>query len=139
MSGPERSSATTQPLGRDNWRFVRFVVVGVVNTGFSYGIYVLLIVLGLRYMVANLVALLLGILFSFKTQGRLVFRETSNRRLWRFMLVWAVIYVANTALIGAIIARGFNPYTAGAMALPINVVLSYVAQTYFVFRGPRGY
>ena len=125
-------SAPVQP--RDRWQFVRFVVVGVVNTGFAYGAYVLFVWLGLGYATANLLALILGIAFSFTTQGRLVFKETSKRRLWRFILVWAVIYLVNTALIGLFISWGFNAYVAGAMALPINTALSYVAQKYFVFR-----
>jgi putative flippase GtrA len=138
MADFEHLPEAMPPSTHDRWRLARFVVVGIVNTGFSYGVYALLIVLGLSYAVANLVALLFGIVFSFKTQGRLVFRQTSNRRLWRFVLVWAVIYAANTALIGLIISRGFDPYTAGALTLPVNVILSYVAQKYFVFRGPSG-
>ena len=37
-------------------------------------------------------------------------------------------------VIGKDIAFGFDPYTAGAIALPFSVALSYVTQKYFVFR-----
>jgi putative flippase GtrA len=52
---------------------IRFVVVGLLNTGFSYLIYAALLHVGLGYQTANLMALVIGVLFSFKTQGRLAF------------------------------------------------------------------
>ena len=121
----------------DYWQFARFVVVGVVNTGFSYFLYAALVYFGMAYAVANLVALVVGILFSFKTQGRLVFRRGGNHRLWRFVLVWTIIYVANTLIITLFIDKGLNAYVAGAAALPFTVILSYLAQKFFVFSTKR--
>ena len=113
---------------------LRFILVGVVNTTFSYLIYAGLLFVGLSYQLANLLALILGILFSFKTMGRLVFRNTANRLLGRFVVSWAAIYICVIYLIGKIIAMGFNAYSAGAMALPFSIALSYLSQRYFVFR-----
>lgn len=130
-----RQEIDASPSSRgDPWQFARFVVVGIVNTGFSYGAYAALIYAGLGYAAANLIALLLGILFSFNTQGRLVFKGSGKRRLPRFVIVWAAIYVLNIFLIGRFIALGFNPYVSGALALPVNTFLSFIAQKYFVFR-----
>ena len=113
---------------------IRFIVVGVVNTTFSYLIYAGLLFVGLSYQLANLLALVVGILFSFKTMGHLVFRNNSNRLLSRFVLSWAAIYVCVIFLIGRIMALGFDAYAAGAMALPFSAALSYLSQRYFVFR-----
>jgi putative flippase GtrA len=113
---------------------IRFVLVGTLNTAFSYLIYAGLLFAGLDYKIANLLTLILGVLFSFKTQGHLVFNNPDNRLLGRFVLSWAFIYVCVTAVIGKIINFGFDAYWAGALALPFSVVLSYLAQRYFVFR-----
>ncbi len=115
-------------------QFIRFVLVGIVNTGFAYAIYAGLLYLGLGYASANLIALILGIVVSFKTQGILVFKDSANRRMIRFVLVWAMIYLFNIFLIGRFIAFGLNPYVGGALALPFVTVLSYIAQKLFVFR-----
>ena len=115
-------------------RVIRFVLVGAINTGFSYSIYALLLFVGLGYQLANFCSLVLGILFSFKTQGHFVFRNADNRLLGRFVLCWILIYVCNIAVIGWIIAFGFDAYSAGALALPITILLSYLTQKYFVFR-----
>lgn len=112
----------------------RFILVGILNTGFSYLIYAIMLFVGLGYQLANLIALLVGILFSFKTQGRFVFFNTDNNLLGKFTLSWILIYFCNISLIGWLISLGFDAYWAGAMALPFSVVLSYLTQRYFVFR-----
>lgn len=114
----------------------RFLAIGVVNTGFSYAVYAFFLWLGLGYAAANLVALILGILFSFKTQGRFVFKNTENRLFGRFLLSWALIYLATITVIGQFIALGLNAYVSGALALPFSTVLSYLTQKYFVFHTP---
>ena len=115
-------------------QFSRFVVVGVLNTAFSYAIYAGMLYAGFNYAIANLTALALGILFSFKTQGALVFGNTENRRLYRFVLVWTVIYACNLFLITRFVALGFNAYVSGALAIPFATVVSCLAQKFFVFR-----
>jgi putative flippase GtrA len=121
----------------DLMQFGRFVVVGVVNTAFSYAIYALLLYFGLNYAFANLTALVIGILFSFKTQGALVFANSENRRIFRYVLVWTFLYAFNIFVISQCIQLGFNSYVSGALAIPFTTLLSYVAQKRFVFRPSR--
>ena len=113
---------------------IRFILVGLLNTGFSYLIYAFFLFTGIGYQLANLLAVVIGILFSFKTQGKLVFGNSDNRLLGRFILSWVFIYSCVIFLIGRFMSWGFNAYVAGALALPFSVVLSYLAQRYFVFR-----
>src|SRR5690242_21327465 len=54
-------------------RFLRFVLVGVMNTAFSYLVYALALLVGLNYALASLIAVVAGVFFSFRTQGTLVF------------------------------------------------------------------
>ena len=120
-----------------NHRFVRFLLVGTVNTFFSYAVYAVMLYLGLSYVYANFIALIAGIFFSFVTQGTFVFGSRERRLFWRFVLCWAVIYVANIFLIKTLLGMGMNAYVAGAVALPPIVLLSYYAQKLFVFRLPK--
>lgn len=113
---------------------IRFLIVGTINTGFSYLIYAVCLYIGFRYQFANLIAVILGIIFSFKTQGHFVFKNPNNKLFGRFLLSWLFIYLCTIGIIGRIIGFGFDPYTAGAMALPFSVTLSYLTQKYFVFR-----
>ncbi len=117
---------------------VRFVVVGVLNTAFSYLMYAAFLFIGLGYQVANFLSLIVGILFSFKTQGHLVFNNPNNRLFGRFVVSWVLIYLCTIAIIGWIMAFGFDAYLAGALALPFSVGLGYLFQKYFVFRRSAG-
>jgi len=119
-----------------NLEFVRFILVGVVNTGFSYFVYAVLLYFGLNFVAANLGAVLLGILFSFRTQGRLVFGSKDDRRIFRFAACWGVIWAVNVSLIAAFVHLGLGDYSAGALALLPAVGLSYFLQKLLVFRPP---
>lgn len=113
--------------------FLRFVLVGLLNTVFSYSLYTLLVWLGMHFAAANLCATLAGIAFSFRTQGALVFGSHDWRLLRRFVPVWIGIYSINVGLITVLMAAGFNAYFAGAVALPPTILLSFLLQKRFVF------
>jgi putative flippase GtrA len=117
-------------------QFVRFVLVGVANTAFSYAVYAMLLYAGLNYVLANLGACLLGIMFSFRTQGVLVFRNPAWRPLSKYVAFWLLIYLCNIGLIKSLLSYGFNAYAAGALALAPIVALSFTLQKYVVFRQP---
>lgn len=121
------------PVG---WRqFVRFVAVGVLNTGFSYGVYALALWTGLHYAAANFVAMICGTIFSFVTQGRLVFDSRDPRRFGRFLIAWLFIWGLNVALIDGLVRLGQqDAYIAGALAMMPVVVLSFLVHKLFVFR-----
>ena len=113
--------------------FVKFVVVGSLNTAFSYCVFASLVYLGFTYVVANLFALLLGVAFSFRTQGAWVFGNR-DKRLWlRFAACWAVIFIFNIGCINALMHAGLNVYRAGAAALIPSTIMSYFVQKIFVF------
>ena len=116
---------------------VKFVLVGSLNTAFSYCVFASLVYVGLAYAVANFVALLLGVAFSFRTQGAWVFRNR-DKRLWlRFTACWAVIFIFNIGCIAALMHAGLNVYRAGAVALVPSTIMSYFVQKIFVFGSSR--
>lgn len=114
-------------------QFVRFVLTGTVNTIVAYAVYALALVLGCVYTVANFIALVTGILISFTTQGKFVFNSLDYSLFWRFLVCWILIFWANVAIIRHLIELRFDPYVAGALALPFITPLSFVVQKYLVF------
>lgn len=116
-------------------QLTRFIAVGVLNTGFSYGVYAMALWAGLHYVAANFVAMLCGTVFSFVTQGRLVFGSRDLRRFGRFLIAWLLIWGLNTALIDGLVRLGqLDAYVAGALAMVPVVVLSFLVHKLFVFR-----
>ncbi len=112
----------------------RFVVVGGFNTILCYAVYALLVSAGLRFWVANLIALLLGIGVSFFTQGRIVFGNRDPRLIFRFAAVWFCIYLVQTGLIALLVRASIDPRLAGLIMLPGTVIVSFLTQKLIVFR-----
>jgi putative flippase GtrA len=117
-----------------HWRLLaRFFSIGVVNTAFGYGVYCLLIAIGLPFPIAGLFALVLGIVWSFVTTGKVVFRRTLQGRFHRYVAVWAVIYIINVLAVWIGIRFGLNAYLAGASASLPTILAAFLLQHYFVF------
>ncbi|ANN69100.1 GtrA family protein [Bordetella bronchialis] len=118
-------------------QFFRFLAVGLLNTAFGYGCYVLLVYFGCHYTIAYLVATVLGILFNFKTIGKLVFRSNDNRLLFRFISVYGVVYGVNVSGVKALSLIGLGPYASAAMMLLPAAAISYHLNKRFVFRNDK--
>ncbi|MEE1189142.1 MAG: GtrA family protein [Bacteroidales bacterium] len=82
-------------LQRIENKFIRFLFVGVLNTMFGYGLFVLFIWFGMHYSIALFCANFLGILFNYKTTGYIVFETRSNCLLLHFFLVYGIVYLFN--------------------------------------------
>jgi putative flippase GtrA len=113
---------------------LRFVLIGCVNTVFSYCIFAALLILGAGIEIGSLLTLIVGICFGYYTQGSIVFRYTSNAAFGRFVAAWALIYVANLAIIRSLVACGLGSYLAVAIAMGPTVAISYFIQKLAVFR-----
>lgn len=114
-------------------QFFLFLVVGVLNTAFGYGCFALLLWLGLHYGLAALLSTVLGVLFNFRTTGRLVFSSRDNGRLGRFIGVAAVIYATNLLGLRLGLMSGVGPFAMGAVLLLPLAFLSYYLQDRFVY------
>ena len=121
-------------------RFVRFLLVGVLNTIFGYFLYGTLILIGLDYKLAVLLATILGVLFNFQTTGKLVFGSKNNKLIFRFVLVYVVTFLLNVEVLRIVdaIDIGIEQKTkmliAGAILLLPMAVISFILMKLFVFR-----
>jgi hypothetical protein len=120
--------------------FIRFLLVGVLNTAFSYLLYASLILIGLKYLMAFSISYVAGVLFNFQTIGRLVFKNKNNKLLFRFVGVYVVIYLLNAE--GLRIADALNinieyktkMLIASAILVVPMAMVSFVLNKLFVFR-----
>lgn len=76
-------------------KFVRFLLVGVLNTAFGYLMYLFFIWIGLHYALALFCGLVVGVFFNFHTIGGLVFQTKNYRMIWVFYLVYFGVYLIN--------------------------------------------
>lgn len=114
--------------------FIIFILVGVVNTLFGYSVFAVLLYCKLHYVVACLLTTCVGVIFNFKTTGSMVFKQTENQLIWRFVLVYTVIYFLGIALIKFCTYFIGNIYIIGLLTIPFTSLAAYYLNKYFVFR-----
>src|SRR5262245_42237215 len=113
--------------------FARFLAVGLLNSAFGYLAFAVLLY-WLPRPVALLGSHLLGVAFNFHSTAIGVFNEYRYRLLARFVLAYALVYVANLALLEAL-CRGaqLSDLLAQAIAVPFSALLSFGLLRSFVF------
>lgn len=114
-------------------KFIRFLVVGLMNSVFGYSCFALLIYLGLHYSSALLLATVLGVAFNFKSTGSLVFGSYNNKLIFRFVVGYALIYCVNLGGIAIFSFFGVVPYVSGLILLLPMAALSFIINNRFVF------
>ena len=112
-----------------------FLLVGILNTIFGYSLFALFIYLGLYYPLAVLFSTILGVLFNFKTIGKLVFDSSDNGLIFRFILVYVITYLLNIFFLWLFKWLGFeNMYINGFVLLIPLAAVSFLLNKFFVFR-----
>jgi putative flippase GtrA len=112
-------------------QWLRFVLGGVINTGFSYLLY-LALNLVLPYHYAYFLAYAVGIVFAYWFNSRFVFSvPLSWRGLFSYPLVYVLQYFVSALLLEILIARfsvsqRWAPLCVAAVMLPVTFVMSKI-------------
>lgn len=112
------------------WRYYQ---AGVVNTAFGFGLYALLVWLGLNMFAAQLLSHLAGMAFNYLMYSRHVFRGAAPAKL-RFILSYGVNYLVGLATLALVSRFIHSPYLAGFTSTVIVSVINYFALKHLVFR-----
>lgn len=115
--------------------FIKFILVGILNTLFGYGIFSLLLFSGLHYSLSVILGTVAAVLFNFKTTGMLVFKNNDNRLIFRFVTVYGIICFINIALLRFAELLRINLYLAGFVVTGFMAVVSFVLIKNWVFKG----
>lgn len=111
------------------WQVVRFALVGAVNTGTYYGLY-LLFELRLPYIAAHVLAFALSMVGSFFLTSWFTYR---TRPTWRKFLLFPLTNAANFVIttVGVYVLvdllsvdSAYAPLLAAAAAIPVTFLLS---------------
>lgn len=79
--------------------FLKFAIVGVLNTAVTYFLYLLLLLFS-SYLIAYSLAYLTGIIISYLLNSKYVFKESiSPKKFLMFPLVYIVQYVMSSLLL----------------------------------------
>ena len=119
-------------------QFARFIISGAINTGITYGAYLLLLpVVG--YLAAYSAAYLAGILLSYWLNSVFVFRQPMNwRGLARFPLVYVFQYALTAMLLWLLVdILGIGERIALLAAIAVTVPVTFLAARLAILPGRR--
>lgn len=125
----------TLPSRADLSRFALFLAAGGVNTLFGYGVFALLIWLGMTGTTAVILSTVAGVIFNFHTFRR-VFIAQGLTRLPHFVGMYAVIMLVNVVLLHVLTRAGLSSYLAQALIVLAVAPCSFLAMRNFVFNVP---
>ena len=115
-------------VGQRAQRWLRFIVGGGINTGFTYLVY-LCVNEFLPYHVAYLIAYTMGVIFSYWFNARVVFRVPLS---WKGLATYPVVYVVQY-LISALCLGGLVEFfRISELIAPLIVVAVMIPITYLM-------
>lgn len=121
-----------------NGTLPRFLAVGVANTAVSLAVIVLAReALAFGHIVANAVGYATGLLLSFTLNRAWTFRDSGNvlTTFVRFLLVFAVAYAANLAVLKTTLDEwARTPYLPHLAGMVVYTLTFYVGSRLLVFR-----
>jgi putative flippase GtrA len=118
-----------------NNHFVKFLLVGGLNTAFGYLIFTIVTYLVKNIYASVILSNVIAIIFNFNTYGKLVFHSKDHSKAFRFIAVYLLIISIQILLIKALNRAGVsNNYIAGGIILFPMALLSFLLMRNFVFR-----
>ena len=114
------------------WRFYK---VGVLNTAFGYGLYFVLLTVGLNLYVAQVIAHVAGMVFNFFMFKRHVF-EGTTASVRNYIATYAVNYVVSAALLAVFHRLLGSPKIDGLLAIIGASIINYLMLRTFAFKRP---
>ncbi|MCB1613574.1 MAG: GtrA family protein [Xanthomonadales bacterium] len=106
---------------------MRFLVIGAFNTSITYGLYCLL-VFWWHPQLAFLTVFCIGLAMGYFLHTRVVFQgRLGRRKAVGYIVVQLAMYALSSAVIHfSMNGLGVGPRTAGAIAIVINVPISFL-------------
>jgi putative flippase GtrA len=129
MSSRDSSPSAPAGAGRVRAELLRFLAAGLLNTGATFLLYLLLLRV-LPYLVAYSIAYGVGILLSYVLTARFVFRQPlSWAGLLKFPAVYLAQYLLGTAILAALVDLLGAPKELAfvgvvAITIPVTFLLS---------------
>ena len=123
-------------------QFIRYLVVGGFNTLAGYSIYALFNYLltdkvPFSYLFASALSNVVAITISFLTYKCFVFKTKGNfiREYLRCYAVYGFSFLLGLVLLSILVEGiGINSYLAGALLIPVGVIISFLGHRNYSFR-----
>jgi|JFJP01.1.fsa_nt_gi putative flippase GtrA len=112
-------------------QWIRFLVGGGINTAFTYGIY-LILMLFVHYQIAYLIAYIVGVVFAYWFNAVIVFKvPLSWKGLFSYPIIYIIQYTISAFLLDIFVETlQIDKTFAPLMIIIIIIPLTYVLNKY---------
>ena len=112
-------------------QWIRFLVGGGINTAFTYGIY-LILMLFVHYQIAYLIAYIVGVVFAYWFNAVIVFKVSlSWKGLFSYPIIYIIQYTISAFLLNIFVETlQIDKIFAPLMIIIIMIPLTYVLNKY---------
>jgi putative flippase GtrA len=126
---------TTAPRTESLHQFIKYLLVGGLNTAVSAAIIFIVQAAGARPVVANIAGYAFGVGLSFALNSKFTFRtEATRHTAMRFLVVVLISYLANLATMLSVLHVTHAPYVAQLCGIPVYVIVGFVGNKYWAMR-----
>lgn len=118
-------------------KFIRFLIAGGINTGFSYVCFAILVFITKNKEIAVTLNLFVAVFFNYNMSARFVFRDkhTDAKQILKFYLVYFITYPLNLLhLYVTVDIWGWNVYLSQLATLLYMPLISFLLQRKLVFK-----
>lgn len=112
-------------------------IFGVLTTILSIGLYKLLLILNIHYVIATTLSTAIAILFAYFTNRKYVFESTGNvlEESIKFLIGRVLVYILETiALIIAVTWMNFDEFYSKLVVTIMVIIINYVYSKFIVFK-----
>lgn len=123
------------------YQIAKFIITGIANTSVGlFTIYILMIV-GVNYIVSNIIGYTIGITISFYFNRFWTFSYQSKKWVFdliRFLIIIIVSYSINLSLVISLVEiYSIQPYLAQIAGIFVYTIVSFAGMKTFVFVSER--
>ena len=122
-------------------QIMKFSLVGVSNTFISLSVYYILVILGIHYILANMIAFIISVFNAFYWNRKFVFKENEVRWYVQLAKVYAsygtTFVLGTTFLFIMVNFFGISEFIAPLINLCITTPLNFCLNKFWAFRKKR--
>ncbi|MBC5628087.1 GtrA family protein [Clostridium sp. NSJ-6] len=126
-------------LSDDLFRFIKFALVGVLNTLMNWIIFFILNASGFYYLVANIISYSISTLNSYLWNSRWVFKyqgDNKKETTLKFIVLNIFGLVLNTIILFVLVDKlKLNKMVGLIITTAIVMIINYMINKFWVFRG----
>ena len=132
----------SHPLAAKLWQFIKFGIVGLSNTIISLGVYELCLYLGVHYLLADPIGLVISVINAYYWNNRVVFGDGHKkpfaqhvRMYLKSLAAYGGTFVINLLLLVLWVeVVGIPEWLAPFLNLAITIPVNFLVNKYWTFR-----